>query len=282
MTSGRRKRNPITDIVERLKADLAELNQATAGNRPTASARRKIDAGLRELISGVNTLLRDLDPVRQPRFMFDPGNPAVVGRFIGLAMISQPRAPLETVERFYGSGIYALYYSGDHGLYTPIKATETPIYVGKADPRSDTAKQPMEQGEKLFSRLTEHRRSIRNAVETLNIDDFEYRSLVVQSGWQGAAEDYLIHLFKPIWNKETDICYGIGKHGDSPSTRGNRRSPWDTIHLGRDWAHRDPNMVDARSVATIKDDVHEHFLRVHVFRNMDDVLRSFLEELRQL
>ncbi len=282
MTNGKRKRNPLTAIVERLKADLADLNQAATENQPSAFARRKIDSELRELMTGVDTLLRDLDPVRHPRFMFDPGNPAVVGRFIGLAMISQPRAPLETVERFYGAGIYALYYNGDQGLYTPIKGTETPIYVGKADPRSETAKQPMEQGEKLFTRLTEHRRSIRNAAETLNTDDFEYRSLVVQSGWQGAAEDYLIHLFRPVWNSEINICYGLGKHGDDPRTRANKRSPWDTLHPGRNWAGRDPNMVDAKPRGQIEAELKVHFDTVPVYKDLDQVLREFVEELRQL
>ncbi len=282
MTKGRRQGSPLTAIIERLKADLAELNQAAEENEPSAVARRKIDAELRELMTGVDMLLRDLDPVRHPRFMFDPGNPAVVGRFIGLAMISQPRAPLETVERFYGSGIYALYYNGDHGRYPPIKGTETPIYVGKADPRSDTAKQPIEQGEPLFTRLKDHRRSIRNASETLRVDDFEYRSLVVQSGWQGAAEDYLIHLFRPVWNNETGVCYGLGKHGDDPRTRANKRSPWDTLHPGRDWAGRDPNMVDAKPRDQIEAELKAHFDTVPVYKDLDQVLREFVEELRQL
>ena len=38
----------------------------------------------------------------------------------------------------------------------------------------------------------------------------------VQSHWQGAAEGYLINLFRPVWNNETDVCYGLGKHGDAP------------------------------------------------------------------
>ena len=150
----------LPDLVERLKADLVKLSAAAASKPPTTAIRRQMDAELRDIMVRLDTLLRDLDPVRHPRFMFDPGNPAVVGRFIALAMISQPRAPLETVERFYGSGIYALYYNGHHGLYAPIRGTETPIYVGKADPASDTAKKPIEQGERLFNRLRDHRRSI--------------------------------------------------------------------------------------------------------------------------
>lgn len=86
----------------------------------------------------------------------------------------------------------------------------------------------MEQGAKLCGRLSDHRKNIDKATSTLNLTDFEFRSLVVQSGWETAAEDYLIHLFSPIWNSETNILYGLGKHGDSATTRANKRSPWDT------------------------------------------------------
>lgn len=282
MTDGRRSKNSLADIAGRLQADLAELIEAAQAAPPSSTARKKLDAELRALASRVDTFLRDLDPVRQPRFMLDPGNPAVVGRFIALAMISQPRASLEEVEAFYGSGVYALYYNGPFVAYAPISGSETPIYVGKADPQSDTAKLPIEQGDRLFGRLRDHRRSIRNVAETLAIGDFEYRSLVVQSGWQGAAEDYLIHLFNPVWNNETDLCYGIGKHGDDPRTRSNLRSPWDTLHPGRDWAWRDPDMADARPSERILADLEQHFRAVPIYRDLDQVLREFVEELRQL
>ena len=139
MTSGGRPKNPLASIANRLTADLSELIETAATASPSSTVRKRLDAELRELVGRVDAFLRELDPVHQPRFMFDPGNPAVVGRFIALAMISQPRVALNQVERFYGSGIYALYYDGDFSAYVPIKGTEAPIYVGKADPRSDTA-----------------------------------------------------------------------------------------------------------------------------------------------
>ena len=110
------------------------------------------------------------------------------------------------------------------------------------------------EGDRLSNRLNDHRKNIGKAA-TLQLEDFEYRALVVQTGWQTAAEDYLIHLFKPIWNNEVKICYGFGKHGDDPGTRANLRSPWDTLHPGRVWAHRDPNMKDARSAKRIVEDI---------------------------
>ncbi len=76
-----------------------------------------------------------------------------------------------------------------------------------------SAKTAFEQGERLSNRLSDHRRNIIKAATTLRLEDIEYRALVVQSGWQDAAERYLIDLFKPIWNKEVGILYGFGKHG---------------------------------------------------------------------
>lgn len=282
MTSGGRPENPLASIANRLTADLSELIETAATASPSSTVRKRLDAELRELVGRVDAFLRELDPVHQPRFMFDPGNPAVVGRFIALAMISQPRVALNQIERFYGSGIYALYYDGDFSAYAPIKGTEAPIYVGKADPQSDTAQLPIEQGEKLYGRVRDHLRNIGKAAGTLKVEDFGYRSLVVQSGWQGAAEDYLIHLFKPVWNSETDICYGLGKHGDDPRTRSNLRSPWDTLHPGRDWAWRDSTMQDARSSDKILDDLKQHFATATVYADLDQVLKEFLAELRQL
>ncbi|MCH7885481.1 MAG: Eco29kI family restriction endonuclease, partial [Planctomycetes bacterium] len=57
-------------------------------------------------------------------------------------MMRSPIHPLPPADRFPGAGVYALYYNGNFPAYAPIKGTETPIYVGKADPRSDMAKLP--------------------------------------------------------------------------------------------------------------------------------------------
>ena len=187
---------------------------------------------------------------------------------------------MSDIPKFYGSGVYAIYYRGDFPLYAPLTGSETPIYVGQAAPVSNHAKVPREQGARLSSRLSDHRQNIGKATSTLSLADFEYRSLVVQSGWETAAEDYLIHLFRPIWNSETNILYGLGKHGDDAATRANKRSPWDTLHPGRSWAAR--STEDAKSVAQIEKEVAAHFKAQSVYGAIDDVLSSFLEELRQV
>ena len=100
------------------------------------------------------------------------------------------------------------------------------------------------------------------------------------AGAVSSAEDYLIHVFKPIWNSQVGICYGIGKHGDDPKTRANLRSPWDTLHPGRDWAYRDPKMKDARPRERILQDIKQHLAKDPPFASIDQILRRFLEEIR--
>lgn len=134
--------------------------------------------------------------------------------------------------------MYAIYYTGPASIYAPISNTETPIYVGKSDPSVGT-KSVVEQQTKLFDRLKEHRKSI-DKVEGIVLNDFECRALAVQSGYQAATENHLVRLFYTIWNNETKILFGIGKHGDSSTTRANNMSPWDTIYPGRAWAAGNP------------------------------------------
>lgn len=230
----------------------------------------------------IRGIIDDIDPVKQPDYMFDPSSPEVLGRVVGITMIAQKRVPLKHIERFYGSGVYAIYYNGDFPAYAAVSRHEHPIYVGKADPADPSAKTPIQQGERLAGRLNDHRKNIIKAKSTLRIEDFEYRALVVQTGIQDSAEKYLIKLFQPIWNSEVKICYGFGKHGDDPGTRKNLRSPWDTLHPGRDWANRDPEMKDARSAEEIYKDIYEHFEHNQPVRVLEEILQRFLEEMRIL
>jgi hypothetical protein len=153
--------------------------------------------------------------------------------------------------------------------------------VGQAAPAINNARTPMEQSDRLCRRLEDHRKNIGRAKTSLDIADFEFRSLVVQSGWETAAEDYLIHLFRPIWNSEINILYGLGKHGDAAETRANKRSPWDTIHPGRTWA-ADVRLSDAKIPERIAEEVSAHFTAHPTFKDLESVLTSFIDELRQV
>jgi hypothetical protein len=130
--------------------------------------------------------------------------------------------------------------------------------VGSAIPSTYDAKTSREQGTSLSSRLGQHKKTVAFVEANrdggnLKVSHFNYRYLVVRSGWELAAEQYLIRHFKPVWNKETKICFGFGKHGDAAETRANVRSPWDVLHPGRKWATtevgRTPEQIKAAIVA---------------------------------
>jgi Eco29kI-like restriction endonuclease len=211
-------------------------------------------------------LAKSLDPVAHPESVFDPTDPRDAAEIIGEQLRKQKRRPLTTVAEtpFWGSGVYALYYKGDHPAYKPIYGTEVPIYVGKADPKKDDAATPQEQGTKLFDRLKKHATNIKivqdyadsekpPGIHRLALADFDCRFLVVHSSFAAASEASLISRFKPVW--DDPVCSGFGKHGDSPGTRSNTRSEWDTLHPGRPWATRAGNRANPKTPKQIQADV---------------------------
>jgi len=272
------------DKLEQIATQINELSESLVKEKDATQLPTNRIKHVRTKISDaclkLQKIVEDLDPIKHPQFVFDPSDPNVAGRIAGITMIAQKRNPLINLDRFYGAGVYAIYYVGKFPAYAAISRREHPIYVGKADPADPASKTVMEQGYRLSNRLNEHRNNLKKASTTLRLEDFEYRALVVQTGWQAAAEDYLIHLFKPIWNNEVGICFGFGKHGDDPATRSNLRSPWDTLHPGRDWAHRDPNMKDARPPKQIMDDIARHLTKHPPFGTMEEILSRFIDEMR--
>lgn len=253
------------------------LTELLANETISDTSRRKI---VNE-IAGIRRKLDDaeqaVDPVKLPDSFFDPTEPKLHGHFVAIALLAQERKALSNLMSFYGSGVYAIYYLGDFPAYSAIKSTEHPIYVGKADPAS-AGRSVRDQGPALSKRLGEHAGSIRRAAN-LELSDFEYRALTVQTGYQAAAEELLIKLLKPVWNKETKVIFGIGKHGDSAETRSNKRSPWDTLHAGRNWAVGNEakfseEVIEAKAI--------KHFSETKVFKTKEDILEAFLEGIRRL
>jgi hypothetical protein len=123
------------------------------------------------------------------------------------------------------------------------------------NPPFTSAETAFHQNPAIWKRLKEHRRSI--IADGLNQVEFRCRHVVIQSGMESAVEDFMIRLFKPIWNKEIKVCFGIGKHGDDAKTRVNKRSPWDTMHPGRKWA--DATSDDQASRDVIIQRIASHF-----------------------
>ncbi|RVI62683.1 Eco29kI family restriction endonuclease [Sinorhizobium meliloti] len=209
---------------------------------------------------------------------------------VSIALLAQPLIPLADVRPAYGSGVYAIYYRGDHSLYAGISGSETPIYVGKADPANDDASTTREQGAKLTARLLEHAGTIGTAeaytdqlpahLSPIRLADFQCRRLVCATNAQLVAEKHLIRTFWPIWNAETKACWGMSKHGDAASTRANKRSPWDVVHPGRAWA-LDERLVDSLSPAEIESRIESTLQRVPARQDHAALLEEMLAGFRQ-
>jgi hypothetical protein len=250
-------RHSLEDLVRELTALLARLPVVIPDD---LSSRKRLALRLSVLAAAQTArhFAQRLDPVSHPEAVFDPADPNQMGRFIADALLARERFPLEDLRRFYGSGVYAIYYDGDFPAYQPLRSTDTPIYVGKVDPAVPMAATPVEQGRKLWDRLIrDHARSI-SRVENLSLDAFSCRYLVVVSAWQMTAETHLINRFRPVWNEP--ICIGFGKHGDKAETRANTRSAWDELHPGRPWAGHG-NKPNARPPERIMLDIAEHFTK---------------------
>ncbi len=250
----------------------------------TRPAATKAMAELLAIMGEIENARGDLDPIKEPGASFDPTNPDTAGRLVALALVAQDKVPLARIARTYGSGVYAIYYSGDHPAYAEVSGTETPIYVGKADPKIPDARTSREQGPQLYGRLADHRRMIKTVGEyaanhglanPLRVEDFFCHRLVCATNAQLVAERHLIGTFKPIWNNEMGICWGISKHGDAATTRANKRSPWDVMHPGRTWAMAE-SLEDKLSPEVIATRIKEHFLAHPPLRSRVRIVRGFL------
>ncbi len=223
--------------IRALRESLQAFNEAKAAGRTCAAEKKRFVAEAGSLVGELHHLRQRISPVRFGALGITLGRSDSIAKFFAFSFTNQEKRQLDRLADcpFYGAGVYAIYYHGKTvKAYLPLSGTETPIYVGKANPKNPQAETVEEQGQALYSRLKEHSKSMARA--GLPLVDFYYRAAPIQTGMQAAVEDFMIRLFRPIWNKEIKICFGIGKHGDSAMTRANKRSPWDTMHPGRKWA----------------------------------------------
>lgn len=270
--------------------DALDAVLAAAGGNPPPAVVRRIREGLAAHAAALEAARSAADPVRMPRATFDPADPKAIGRMVSIALLAQPLVPLADVRPAYGSGVYAIYYKGDHPLYAGISGSETPIYVGKADPANDDASTTREQGAKLTARLLEHAGTIATAeayssqlpadLSPISLVDFMCRRLVCATNAQLVAEKHLIRTFWPIWNSETKACWGMSKHGDAATTRANKRSPWDVVHPGRAWA-LDQRLVDSLAPTEIAKRIADTLARVPPRRDHAALLEEMLAGFRQ-
>jgi hypothetical protein len=181
-----------------------------------------------------------------------------------------PVQPLPPEEKFLGTGVYALYYTGKNPLYTKYAelnrlSYKAAIYVGKAVPKgwrqarsSDNA---LNQSRELFSRLREHSRSIGLAAD-LSVEDLMCRFVIFEdagSDMIGTIEAALIKMNRPLWNSAMD---GFGNHDPGKGRYEQARSAWDVIYPGRKWALKCNGTPHKRS--TIEAGIKKHLVNLAV------------------
>lgn len=157
-----------------------------------------------------------------------------------------PVHPLPLQDRFFGAGVYALYYTGKSNIYNRYAQLNRleykyPIYVGKAVPKgwrqSRTSHDAAKPSTELYSRLREHSRNIQK-VEGIDLKDFSCRFVIFEaegSDMIGTIEAALIKLNTPLWNSVLD---GFGNHTPGAGRFNQAKSDWDVIHTGREWAEK--------------------------------------------
>jgi len=167
-----------------------------------------------------------------------------------------PVHALPPAESFVGTGVYAIYYTGQTGVYSLYGelnrlAYNHPIYVGKAVPKgwrqARISDDPGAQSKELFSRLREHSRSIA-AVADLNPEDFRCRFVIFEgegSDMIGTIEAALIKIHRPLWNVALD---GFGNHDPGSGRYNQAPSDWDVLHQGRAWASKCQGLAQDRAV----------------------------------
>jgi hypothetical protein len=212
-----------------------------------------------------------LDPLT-PRG-YNPLDKENLGISVRDALLRQPVSPMASLLlrgpkyrdlKFYGAGIYALYYVGDFPLYQPVAKENledkfaSPIYVGKAVPKG-SRRGGIVKSEKpsdaLFNRLRIHADGI-NAAENLRIEDFRFRYLVVDDIWIPLGETYMIEGFRPIWNY---IVAGFGIKTPGKRRKDQFTSLWDTLHPGRAFVSRLGLPPNPKSADQIRAEVESFF-----------------------
>lgn len=174
---------------------------------------------------------------------YNPLDKMNLGRSVAEALLVCPVTPLVEVPEIIGAGVYAIYYTGDLEAYGPVREKNSagefsqPIYVGKAVPkgaRKGGLAFDASTGRALRDRLRQHAGSITEA-HNLRIEDFHFRSLMVDDIWIPLGENMMIEQFRPVWNLVID---GFGNKDPGRRRASQYRSPWDVLHPGRKFAEK--------------------------------------------
>src|SRR5690606_5879051 len=176
---------------------------------------------------------------------YNPLDKKNLAESVAEAMLARPVETLPPPDSFIGSGIYALYYTGNFAPYKRLAKLNkdamehdsklmVPIYVGRARPKGarkglSFLEQSTEKS--VYTRLARHGATIRQ-VENLKIEDFRCRYLIVDEIWVSLGESLLISTFRPLWNGKVD---GFGNNMPGGKRETQKNSNWDLLHPGRSW-----------------------------------------------
>jgi hypothetical protein len=161
---------------------------------------------------------------------FDPMDTVHVTAAICRELEHQPVIPLgPLVDRFDGSGLYAIYYHGHRiKLYRRLSGLKIPVYVGQALSHNSATGIAVRDPRPLWGRLRDHYASIGSS--DLSAAEFGVRLLRLPDVHADLGENGLRVFYQPVWNA---ILTGFGSHEQGSSTRRGARSKWDTVHPGR-------------------------------------------------
>lgn len=174
---------------------------------------------------------------------YNPLDYASLSESLARELMSSELIPLPDIEKFYGDGVYALFYCGDFPAYQELSDINCsnpgtfPIYIGKACPKTLTGNEldtnavdTPRVGTRLYNRLAnDHRRSI-DIAANLKIEEFYCRILVLNAVWVPLTESALIARYVPVWNS---IVSGFGNHVPGKGRVAGKISRWDILHPGR-------------------------------------------------
>lgn len=185
-----------------------------------------------------------------------------------------PVYELPPSQNFIGSGVYAIYYTGRHELYTAISdvnrlAYNLPMYVGKAIPTGARRGKGGKEVNSLRKRLGEHTRSIQN-VDNLAVEDFQCRFIIIpheEDALISPIESAIIKEYSPVWNAWVD---GFGNHDPSGGRSDQARSQWDVMHRGRPWAEKLKGVKGENDSNTILKNIQD-YVKLLKTGNLNDV-----------
>lgn len=184
---------------------------------------------------------------------YNPLSVDELGRNAARALMEYPLNDLPPQKSFEGCGVYTLHYVGYFSAYAGIDQ-EYPIYVGKADPPRKRQGRARTHGRTpaLYRRLMKHAESLESA-KNLRLHDFRCRWLVLDAVWIGLTEQVLIAEYSPIWNVAVE---GFGNNDPGKGRWNQKKSQWDTLHPGRQWAN---NLQDSiETAADIVSRIEKH------------------------